>query len=157
MTNKITKDDLLWWAMYPLFAPIITWPDQEGQVTDQLKFRVQLARFMKAASDHSERATDPEVALYLMTASTVMPLDKEAAKVYRYAAAKSFPEIKEVLSGLPESKEIEKLTPSEQRYYDNLAKWIFKKQKEELDRRLGQKSGVDYDEGEPQQDNRMKS
>jgi len=157
MTNKMAKDDPMWWTMYPLFAPIITWPDQEGQVTEQLKFRVQLARFSKAASDHSERATDPEVALYLMTASTVMPLDKEAAKVYRYVAAKSFPEIKEVLSGLPESKEIDKLTSSEQRYYDDLAKWIFKKQKEELDRKLGQKSEVEYDEGEPQQDNRMKS
>jgi len=155
MTNKMAKDDPMWWTMYPLFAPIITWPDQEGQVTEQLKFRVQLARFSKAASDHSERATDPEVALYLMTASTVMPLDKEAAKVYRYVAAKSFPEIKEVLSGLPESKEIDKLTPSEQRYYDDLAKWIFKKQKEELDRKLGQAS--EEDEEEPKQDNRMKS
>ena len=155
MTNKMTKDDPIWWAMYPLFAPIITWPDQEGQVTDQLRFRVQLARFMKAASDHSERATDAEVALYLMTASTVMPLDNEAAKVYRYVAAKSFPEIKEALSGLPESKEIEKLTRSEQIYYDDLAKWIFKKQKEELDRRLGQES--EEDEEEPKQDNKMKS
>jgi len=154
MTNKKIEDPM-WWIMYPLFAPIITWPDQEGQVTDQLKFRVQLARFMKAANDHSERATDAEVALYLMTASTVMPLDNEAAKVYRYVAAKSFPEIKEVLSGLPESKEIDKLTPSEQRYYDDLAKWIFKKQKEELDRKLGQAS--EEDEEEPKQDNRMKS
>jgi len=156
MTNKKIENPM-WWAMYPLFAPIITWPDQEGQVTDQLKFRVQLARFMKAASDHSERATDAEVALYLMTASTAMPLDNEAAKVYRYVAAKAFSEIKEVLSGLPESKEIEKLTRSEQIYYDDLAKWIFKQQKEELDRRLNQKSEVEYDEGEPQQDNRMKS
>ena len=155
MTNKIAKDDPMWWAMYPLFAPIITWPDQEGQVTDQLRFRAQLARFIKAASDHSERATDAEVALYLMTASNVVPLDKEAAKVYRYVAAKSFPEIKKVLSGLPESKEIDKLTPSEQRYYDDLAKWIFKKQKEELDRKLGQAS--EEDEEEPKQDNRMKS
>jgi len=154
MTNKKIEDSM-WWAMYPLFAPIITWPDQEGQITDQLKFRVQLARFMKAASDHSERATDAEVALYLMTASTVMPLDNEAAKVYRYVAAKSFPEIKEALSGLPESKEIEKLTRSEQIYYDDLAKWIFKKQKEELDRRLGQES--EEDEEEPKQDNKMKS
>jgi len=157
MTNKKAEDDPIWWAMYPLFAPIITWPDQEGQVTDQLKFRVQLARFMKAASDHSERATDAEVALYLMTASAVMPLDNEAAKVYRYVAAKAFPEIKEALSGLPESKEIDKLTPSEQRYYDDLAKWIFKNQKEELDRRLRLSKTSEEDAEEPQQDNRMKS
>ena len=154
MTNKKIENPM-WWAMYPLFAPIITWPDQEGQVTDQLKFRVQLARFMKAASDHSERATDAEVALYLMTTSAATPINEEGYKVYRYAAAKAFPEIKKALSGLPESKDIDKLTPNEQKYYDDLAKWIFKQQKKALAEKLDEASAEDTEE--PPQGNRMKS
>jgi len=155
MTNKITKEDPMWWTMYALFAPTIVFSGQEELVNDQFKSKVQVARFMKAATDHSERATDAEVALYLMTTSAATPINEEGYKVYRYAAAKAFPEIKKALSGLPESKDIDKLTPNEQKYYDDLAKWIFKQQKKALAEKLDEASAEDTEE--PPQGNRMKS
>jgi len=155
MTNKITTEDPMWWTMYALFAPTIVWQGQEEHVNDQIKSKVRLERFMKAAGDHSESATDAEVALYLMTATADRPLNEEAYKVYRYAAAKAFPEIKKALSGIPESKDIDKLTPEEQKHYDDLAKWIFKQQKKALAEKLDEASAKDTKE--PPQDNRMKS
>ncbi|MEM3215908.1 MAG: hypothetical protein QXS17_03265 [Candidatus Micrarchaeaceae archaeon] len=128
--TKISKNDPLWWTMYALFAPIIVWPDEE-EIGKNLEKNIIEARFIKVANnDKSERATDAEVAIYFSSASAAEPMNEDAANVYLNAAAKAFPQIKEVI------KEIPPLTTEQQKLYDKLATWIFKKQEEELNKKL---------------------
>jgi hypothetical protein len=121
---KISEKDPGWWTMYALFAPIITWPGYEKDNSDK-KMLVQKARFEKIfEGDKSERATDAEVAIYLSTATLVSPVNSDWAEVYMHAAKNAFPELKGVM-GNDGNKD---LTAEQKRLYDDLAKWIYKKQ-----------------------------
>ncbi|MEM0148470.1 MAG: hypothetical protein QXN16_00615 [Candidatus Micrarchaeaceae archaeon] len=127
--NNMSKNDPLWWTMYALFAPIIVWPGEE-ESNKQWKLKVTEARLNKIANnDKSERATDAEVAIYLSSASAIEPLDSDFANVYLHAAAKALPQIKEIMEDIPP------LTAEQQKIYDKLAAWIFKRQEEELNRK----------------------
>ncbi|MEM0142517.1 MAG: hypothetical protein QXL94_00985 [Candidatus Parvarchaeum sp.] len=129
--GKISETDPIWWTMYAVFAPIIVWPGYEKDYSDQ-KMNVMKARFNKIANnDKSKRATDAEITVYLSSASGTAPMEADMANVYTYAAAKAFPEIKNVVDKVPN------LTAEQQKIYDKLAAWIFKKQEEELNKKLG--------------------
>ncbi|MEM3858861.1 MAG: hypothetical protein QXS81_05140 [Candidatus Micrarchaeaceae archaeon] len=128
--TTISKTDPLWWTMYAIFAPIIVWPGQKENGKNLEKNIIE-ARLVKVANnDKSERATDAELAIYLSSASAIVPMDSDAANVYLNAAAKAFPQIKGVI------KEIPPLTDEQKRIYDKLAAWIFKRQEEELNKKL---------------------
>ena len=132
--TKIISDKPMWRTMYALFAPLIVWPGYEKD-GERWRMRIQKARFDKiAANDESKRATDEEVALYLSTASLIAPLDKNSAKIYEYVAMKSFPEIKQAFTEIPN-----KLTEEQQKEYNRLAEWIFKQQTEALNKKFNKK------------------
>jgi hypothetical protein len=128
MTNE--KRDPMWWTMYAMFAPIITWPGYESEVSEKQKTQIQLARMEKTGSgDLSEKATNTEVSVYLSTASLAQPLNSEWANIYFYAAAKAFPALKETIDRNPELKPYDKdLSSDEKKEYEHLARWIFKQQ-----------------------------
>jgi hypothetical protein len=129
------KDEVKDWAylvFHAIAAPVIVWPRQEDGFTD-MKNKVVLHRLGKLLKhDYSERATDFEVALYCSSASLERKPGEEEFHIYMYAARHSG------LGAVMDQDDMLKddgleLDPyTEKPLYDNLARWIYKKQKEHL-------------------------
>lgn len=136
MTERISPKDPLWGTMYALFAPLIVWPGYEDS-SKKWANDAQMARFKKILSnDKSERATDAEVAIYLSTASLVAPMTTpDWAQVYFRAASKAFPAIHDFMVRDDDKYFAESLkepNAEQKKLHDELAKWIYEKQKEAL-------------------------
>jgi hypothetical protein len=124
--------------VHALTAPLIVWPGFEDDLLfREKKERVVLMRLAALARDKSyDSATDLEIALYMSSASlgSSGPLPQDAADVFMYATRHSGFEASFDADEMLKD-EGKKLDYEAEALYDQLGRWIFKKQAEALKQR----------------------
>lgn len=79
--------------LYVFKAPIITWPQEESCITEEMRLQAHLHRLvMMASADKTEEATEFEAMLYIMTSTFANPPAHVWYKIYMHLFCKFYPE-----------------------------------------------------------------
>ena len=125
ITEKGFVDAMLW----AIAGPIITWPECEDTVTDEMKSKIKTERLLQLAHEPDvEMATDYETMVYISSATFVNVPSETWFKVYMHLFKKFYPNA--------EGFEEIQLDSWQTSQLNDLKRWLWKKAQEHLKEKM---------------------